>query len=76
MLRLICVLVLFASPLLAAEAPKYNPVTIEEPDFQQLEAWANEQPTKFGAPLLRWLYALRQRADAKVQQQPKADAPQ
>lgn len=75
MLKIICALVLFTSPLLAAEAPQYNPVTIDEQDFHQIEAWANEQPTKFGAPLLRWLYAIRQRADAKVQQQPKADVP-
>ena len=62
-------------PAPAAQPPPFEPVTITEADFKQLQTWLGEQPAKFAIPMLQFFEALERRtleAKAKAEAEAKA----
>ena len=52
-----------------AQAPaqqKWIPPQVSEQDARQLRTWLDDQPTKFGLPVLQWLQNLEDRTIAKI----------
>lgn len=56
-----------------AQQSTFAPITITEQDAKNLRQFLDEQPMKFGLPILQWLDALEQRA---VKEAEKKDAPE
>ena len=52
--------VLAASPSMAQV--KFEPLTVTEQDMKDLRGYLDEQPMKFGLPILQWLDRLEMRA--------------
>ncbi len=49
-------------PTVAIAQQTYVPIVVTEQDAKSLRQFLDEQPMKFGLPILQWLDALEQRA--------------
>lgn len=82
-LAAIAMLLTLAAPAYAqdkpAPPPGFEPFTVTEQDWRQLQAWLNEQPYKFTQPIIEWAGQLETRAQKEAARKgaekpaPKAD---
>lgn len=56
-----------------AQQSTFAPIIVTEQDAKNLRQFLDEQPMKFGLPILQWLDALEQRAFKEAE---KKDAPE
>jgi hypothetical protein len=59
---------------LPAHAQQFVPFTVDEQSYRDLRTWIDEQPTKFGLPLLNWIDRQEQKALVAEAEKKKAAA--